>query len=278
VSRRPVPAADLGPRVTEHGGAGNVDWCLLVDQARPGWENMAIDSALLDLAEADGSAFLRLYSWAPHCLSFGRNEPAKRRYDGERITALGLDCVRRPTGGRAVWHARELTYAVAAPLSALGGLKQAYHTLHDMLARALSAFGTAPLLAPRAAPVAGLHSGPCFATPIGGEVLIDGLKVVGSAQLRQGDAFLQHGSVLLDDDQSLVRMLAGLSEAAAAEAPLSRLVGRAVTFAEVADAIAASARGILPGLGSGASLPPAARYRVSRHAERFRSAEWTWQR
>ena len=79
-------------------------WCLLIDEARPGWENMAIDSALLDLVDRSGGAFLRLYRWEPHCLSFGRHEPASRRYDRARIAELGLDCVRRPTGGRAVWR------------------------------------------------------------------------------------------------------------------------------------------------------------------------------
>lgn len=239
---------------------------------------MAIDSALLDLAEAHGSAFLRLYCWEPYCLSFGRHEPARRRYDGERIRALGLDCVRRPTGGRAVWHARELTYAVAAPLSTFGGLTHAYHALHDLLAGALRRLGAAPHLAPRSSPTAGVHSGPCFAAPVGGEVLIDGLKVVGSAQLRQGQAFLQHGSVLLDDDQSLLRELAGLTEVDAAEAPLSRLVGRGVTFTEAAGAIAATARDTLPGLGDATPLPDAAMTGITRHAERFRSPEWTWQR
>ena len=258
--------------------SGAMRWSLLVDDARPGWENMALDSALLDLADTDGSAFFRLYRWEPYCLSFGRHEPARRRYDGERIRALGLDCVRRPTGGRAVWHARELTYAVAAPLSAFGGLAQAYHALHGLLARALRTLGAAPLLAPRSSPTPGVHSGPCFAAPVGGEVLIDGRKVVGSAQLRQGDAFLQHGSVLLDDDQSLVRELAGFTQEGAAEAPLSRLIGRGVSFEEAAGAIAASAREALPEMEEATSLPDTVRVGIARHAERFRSAEWTWQR
>jgi len=251
---------------------------LLVDDARPGWENMAIDSALLDLADRNGSAFFRLYRWKPYCLSFGRHEPARRRYDVDRIAALGLDCVRRPTGGRAVWHARELTYAVAAPLSAFGGLTQAYHTLHGLLADALRTLGAAPFLAPRSSPTPGVQSGPCFAAPVGGEVLIDGLKVVGSAQLRQGDAFLQHGSVLLDDDQSLVRGLAGFTQEGAAEAPLSRLVGRDVSFEETAAAIAAAAWEAFPVVEEATSLPEAARQGMTRHAERFRSPEWTWQR
>lgn len=239
---------------------------------------MAIDAALLDLADASGSAFFRLYRWDPHCLSFGRHEPARLRYDKARIGTLGLDCVRRPTGGRAVWHARELTYAVAAPLSAFGGLRQAYGTLHRLLASALAALGAAPRLAPRASPVGGVGTGPCFASPVGGEVLIDGHKVVGSAQLRQGEAFLQHGSLLLDDDQGLVRDLAGFSENGAAEAPLSRLVGRTVSFGEAAAAIAAVARATLPDLEESGQLPDAVHAGVSRHAERYRSADWTWER
>src|SRR3954451_6426058 len=89
---------------------GVVEWFLWVDETpRPGWANMAIDEALLDRAEqVGGESWLRLYTWKPHCLSFGRHEPAARRYDVDRVTALGIDTVRRPTGGRAVWHSREL--------------------------------------------------------------------------------------------------------------------------------------------------------------------------
>jgi lipoate-protein ligase A len=91
-----------------------------MDEPRRGADNMARDQALLDLAESDNVSVLRLYRWNPHCLSFGRNEPALRRYDREKIHTRGIDCVRRPTGGRAVWHARELTYAVVSPLRLFG--------------------------------------------------------------------------------------------------------------------------------------------------------------
>jgi lipoate-protein ligase A len=108
-------------------------WHLWLDQTpRPGWANMAIDQALLDRAERQGESWLRLYRWAPHCLSFGRHEPATRRYDPDRIAELGLDTVRRPTGGRAVWHAQELTYAVAAPSARFGSLPAAYLEIHGI--------------------------------------------------------------------------------------------------------------------------------------------------
>ncbi len=253
-------------------------WSLLVDTPRPGWENMAIDSALLDLADQEGAAFLRLYQWQPHCLSFGRHEPARRRYDVERIRSLQLDCVRRPSGGRAVWHARELTYAVAAPLTAFGGLKQAYLAIHTMFAAALTALGASPTLAPPEAPVQGVGVGPCFAAPVGGEVLLGGHKVLGSAQLRQREAFLQHGSLLLEDDQSLVRDLAGLSPAAASETSLAKVLGRPVTFSEAARSVATAADALLQEPRWLAGLPESVETAAHRHQQRFRSDSWTWER
>ena len=239
---------------------------------------MAIDAAMLDRSASAGSAFLRLYRWEPYCLSFGRHEPATRRYDRARIREAGLDCVRRPTGGRAVWHARELTYAVAAPLAAFGGLRQAYGAVHGMLAAALRAIGARPTLAGAHPRAVGPGEGPCFASPVGGEVLIDGKKVVGSAQLRQGDAFLQHGSLLLEDDQSLVRSLAGLPDEGSQDAPLSRLLGRRIEFEEAAAAIAQCADLVLGPMTRPEAVPAIILAGAQGHAERFRSEAWTWQR
>ncbi len=116
------------------------EWRLWIDRTpRPGWANMAIDQTLLERASA-GERWLRLYGWEPSCLSFGRHEPAARRYDAGRIAALGMDVVRRPTGGRAVWHARELTYTVACP-GGLGSLRESYLEIHAMLRDALHSLG-----------------------------------------------------------------------------------------------------------------------------------------
>lgn len=253
-------------------------WTLLLDSPRPGWENMAIDSALLDLADGAGAAYLRLYQWEPHCLSFGRHEPARRRYDVERIRTQGLACVRRPTGGRAVWHARELTYAVTAPVAAFGGLREAYGAIHAMFATALRALGASPSLATRHAPVPGVGSGPCFAAPVGGEVLLGGRKVLGSAQLRQREAFLQHGSLLLEDDQSLVRSLAGLPHAGATEIALSEAIGRPVSFAEAARSIGDVFDELFQAPRRLRELPASVAAAAACHADRFRSPVWTWER
>jgi lipoyl(octanoyl) transferase len=240
---------------------------------RPGWQNMAIDQALLDLAEEEGMATLRLYRWDPFCLSFGRHEPARRRYSRERVEALGLDSVRRPTGGRAVWHARELTYAVAAPLAG-ATIRDTYLQLHATLLTAIRALGAEASLAGPPARTPGPADGACFDAAVGGEILVNGRKVAGSAQVRQGRAFLQHGAVLLEDDQRMVRDLAGLRGDAAPDVPLARALGRQVSFEE-------AARQVVRAFDADRRAPldpdPVLR-RADRHGLRFASPEWTWDR
>jgi lipoyl(octanoyl) transferase len=227
-----------------------IAWKLLLDpHGRPGAENMAVDEALLAEAGRTGSAFLRLYRFDPPCLSFGRNEPATVRYDREAIARAGLDVVRRPTGGRAVWHAHEVTYAVAAPIAAFGrgSLRDSYIAIHSRLAAALRALGVPATLASdrmTVGPSDGWTAGPCFATSVGGEILAGGRKLVGSAQVRRGNAFLQHGSILLAGSQDVITEVSRqtavarlTSHVARAATTLSAVLNRAVTWEEVAQAI-----------------------------------------
>jgi len=248
---------------------------LILDSVpRDGAHQMATDLALMHRATAERSIYLRLYRWEPHCLSFGAHEPALRRYDRAAIDRLGIDTVRRPTGGRAVWHARELTYAVTAADGAYGTLRHAYLRIHEALARAVAALGAAPVLAPPTA-TAALGSGACFASAAGGEVTVDGAKVIGSAQLRSGGGMLQHGSLLLEDDQHLVQQLSG--GAPDGGAPLARLLGRVITWEEAAEAVIAHAA---PHLAADWTLADATPSDLDITAElaRFRDPLWTWRR
>lgn len=243
---------------------------------RPGWLNMAIDRALLERAKA-GEWWLRLYAWSPSCLSFGRHEPAARRYDRDRIAALGLDVVRRPTGGRAVWHAGELTYAVAAPATAFGTLPEAYGEIHRVIRDAIRWLGIPAELAPaRGAPLRP-DAGACFAASAGGEVMVGDHKVAGSAQLREDGALLQHGSILLTGDQAMVTRLTLGAAPADRSASLARLLGRPVGWEAAAEAVtrAASARWGPPRQPVNGSTNMVERARTG--ADRFRSPEWTWQ-
>lgn len=192
---------------------------LVEPRGASGATNMAADVALLAEAARRGAAFLRLYRWDPPCLSLGRNDPTP---DGPRT-------VRRPTGGRAVWHEHEVTYAVAAPIAAFGRLRDAYRAIHERLAAGLRSLGADVTLAADR-PTVRLSDRPpsCFATTAGGEILVRGRKLVGSAQVRRGEAFLQHGSILLDGPET---------ENATS---LRHTLGRAVSFEEVTEAIVAA--------------------------------------
>ena len=269
------------------GGNSVPTWNLWIDEVpRPGWTSMSIDMALLDRAEQEGEGWLRLYRWDPHCLSFGRHEPASRRYDTDRIRALGLDTVRRPTGGRTVWHATELTYAVASPCASFGTLSSAYSAyleIHRLIRDALVDLGFEATLAPRTR-VAGLDAGACFAQPVGGEVMLNGRKAVGSAQLRRGGAFLQHGSILIRDDQSLVsRLMRTTDQAESLEswAQIELLVdhrGRRLPATHVAAALARSAARRWPGAWEQVTDPDAMLSAASTYYPQFRASSWTWAR
>jgi lipoate-protein ligase A len=252
-------------------------WALWQDLVpRSGALNMAIDQALLERAASAGERWLRLYTWWPHCLSFGRHERAGRRYDRARIADAGIDVVRRPTGGRAVWHGRELTYAVALPERALGGLRAAYLEIHRMVLAALRGLGAEVTLA-EAGRVPRLGAGACFAQPVGGEIVTRGRKVVGSAQVRAGGGLLQHGSILLEDDQQLVCGLSlGDAPADGAE-PLGRALGRPVGPREVAEAVSRSAAERWEGAWISAAAAPEVLAQAGAHLPRYRSEAWTWQ-
>jgi lipoate-protein ligase A len=210
------------------GWADGRSWNLIADPVgRLGEENMATDAALLDEVARDGRGYLRFYRWDPPTLSIGRNQPN---------TFAGVPLVRRPTGGQAVWHDREVTYAVIAPIAWFGSLRKAYCEIHTRLARALQELGVEAILAPAHPPIRpSAHPPSCFAAPVGGEILVNGRKLVGSAQVRRGDAFLQHGSILLDGSQQRV-------SAETRETTLRAVLGRAVTFDEVTAAIVANWR------------------------------------
>ena len=252
-----------------------LEWQLTREPAgRSGAANMTIDASLLAEAAHTGRAFLRLYRFDPPCLSLGRNEPAAARYDRPTLARLRLDVVRRPTGGRAVWHEHEVTYAVAAPIATFGGLRGAYHAIHARLAAALHTLGVAATLAPdRLTARPPDRRGSCFAAPVGGEVLVGRRKLVGSAQVCEGRAFLQHGSILLAGSQEVVRLVSREPGAGSRETTLAAALGRPVSFDEVADAVIEAfgdvgAQHAAPRPSDGPTVRPSV----------FQDPAWTWRR
>jgi len=157
---------------------------------------MAVDQALA-LHRRPGEGVLRFYRWTRPTLSFGRHQKPASRYDPMALAALGVDAVRRPTGGREVLHDRELTYAVVAPASGPGSLRALYTEINQALVKGLAVFGVPARMVAAGRPVPSPDAGACFADPAPGEVMLEGRKLVGSAQVRMGSTLLQHGSILL---------------------------------------------------------------------------------
>jgi lipoate-protein ligase A len=235
---------------------------------------MARDHALAS-ALPRGEAVLRLYRWDVPTLSLGRNEPAVGRVDPERAARLGVAIVRRPSGGRAVLHWRELTYAAVLPASAIKP-RDAYRWINSRLAAALASLGVRAEIAAASPHGSGPRpdAGPCFQGAAEGEVEVGGRKLVGSAQVRvrgtNGDVLLQHGSILIDDDQWLLREL-GITGEVGEPATLRRLLPHPPGPGELEAAVVAAFRACKEPAGSASPLE-------GELEQRYRSEVWTWRR
>lgn len=240
---------------------------------------MALDHALAEaVATGHADAVVRFYAWSPHTISFGRHEPTAGRYDLEAARTEGLGFVRRPTGGRAVLHADEVTYAVMVPLRALGGARSAYQRIHAGLVEGLRRLGVRAELAAGGVVLAP-DAGPCFRAPAPGEVVAGGRKLVGSAQVRIGRAILQHGSVILGGDQGALARLTGEVDDTSPPASVCAELGRRVHPPEVHDALAEGLRLAVGGRwDEGDYSPPEIRRADELEDERYARDGWTWRR
>jgi lipoate-protein ligase A len=224
---------------------------LLMDGPAPGAENMLRDRALLEAcAHGEIAGAIRLYGFTPACLSLGRMQPMTD-VDLDACARDGVDVVRRPSGGRAVLHDQEVTYSVVCRSTdpVFGGrVLDSCARIHTAVAAGLSALGVPT--APRALPadlrrdsreIAAFAD--CFARPAAHELLdMRGRKLVGSAQARRGGALLQHGSVLLAPPRAAPYLRS--NDATPAEGTGVRiLLGRDVSFDELAEALATGFRG-----------------------------------
>ncbi|MBB4639357.1 lipoate--protein ligase family protein [Longimicrobium terrae] len=256
-------------------------WRLLNTAPAPGAWNMAVDEALADAVRAGGPPTLRLYRWNPACLSLGRNQPGDG-YDRDQIRRRGLDVVRRPTGGRAVLHARELTYSVAVRDNVLGSPRHAYAAVNRALVAGLRALGVDAHLQPAGGGRAPLPSlAPCFEQPVEGEVVAGGRKLVGSAQRRERGVILQHGSLILHDDQALLAELMHPGAALPAASPpaaLAELMGTVPDWRDLSNAIAGGWRESVGGELVEDTLSAEDEERAAGHRARYEDPAWTWHR
>lgn len=209
-------------------------WRLLNTVESNGAMNMAIDEAILR-GVADGSSppTLRFFAWQPACLSLGQAQSSDD-VDFDACASLGVDVVRRPTGGRAILHTDELTYSVTASADdphVNGGIVESYRRLSDGLLAGLQRLGL-PVQQVERPDVRDSDQGPvCFESPSNYEIVFDGHKLIGSAQVRKSGVVLQHGSLPLVGD------IARICEVLRAKPDPEHVRSRAITVERVLDRI-----------------------------------------
>ena len=223
-------------------------WRLILDPPQDGFYNMARDEALLECCRRGGACpgtfpVLRIYGWTVPTLSLGRFQDALQAADQGFCRDRGIPIVRRPTGGAAVLHDREVTYSLVGPTGAPpfgGAILESYRRIATGIAAGFVMLGLAPDAGSQArsgGPVA--SPAQCFARVSSFEITFAGRKVVGSAQVRRKGAALQHGSILLDANARLFdEATGGQRQERRGWTTLKELLGRRPDFEEVALALA----------------------------------------
>lgn len=207
-------------------------WRLLPLGALDGCENMAVDEAVFrEAILTGGPPTLRLYTWRSPVVTIGYGQDIDRDVNRMFCREQNIPIVRRPTGGKAVYHDADLTYALVAPQSwppFTADVVTTYRVIADCLIGGLEKIGITAHLAERQH---SSHNEPlrscCFAVPFRNELLVHGAKICGSAQLRAQGCFLQHGSILIDFDPSMTMRV--LSKSTTDEREWIDYLDRAVT-------------------------------------------------
>ena len=260
-------------------------WRLLLSPAATGADNMALDEALMSHVARTGQWIFRVYSWTSPTLSLGRNQIALGAYDRGRLAERGIDVVRRPTGGRAILHDREVTYSVAGPVVDAGDLAESYARINRLLIAALRRLGLDAEVVDRTDPslkTAELERRgplPCFHHPSAGEITLQGRKLVGSAQWRSSDALLQHGSILVDDDQvQLASFATVMSGDIPKPATLRDALQRVPSESEVAQTLFDAVRELEDPSACQLELDQELLDRAKLLRQQYLDDSWTWRR
>ncbi len=176
-------------------------WMLVDTGFGTGAFNMAFDEQLTAaVAAGERPTTLRFFQWRPFCISLGRHQRLDD-VNADRCRQEGIDVVYRPTGGRAILHAEELTYSVAFRDDIEGSVEETYYRISTALALGLQSLGVPAELSGDRPDLKSWYLQPssasCFASSVRHEVQVAGRKIIGSAQKRYSGATLQHGSILI---------------------------------------------------------------------------------
>jgi len=198
----------------------NAKWRLLFSKPENGAENMAVDEALFTLGEKSGyDGTLRIYFWEPACISLGYFQEKDKTLNLPECEARGIDITKRITGGGAIYHHAEITYSITTTLPSPvvpANVDESYRFLEEFIIKGINKFGAGVSYRGNAKPMA--KDFYCFVRPSKYDVVKEGKKIVGSAQRRSKNLFLQHGSILLNLDEidtmfSVLKLDCGIEQA-----------------------------------------------------------------
>jgi lipoate-protein ligase A len=219
-------------------------WCLIVERIpQNGAWNMAVDDFMFRSLGDKPATFLRFYQWEKPTVSLGYSQHAGKAVDLEFCRKNGIDIVRRMTGGKMVLHHQEVTYCICSSDVGIFSptLVQSYRAISEALMRGLMRMGIRCTLAGETPSFYARGSLPCFSHPARNEIEVDGKKIVGSAQKRTKDRFIQHGSIPLIKNEGLLKAVSQIDrfQSTVRMTSLSELRGEEVSFSDVVDHLAA---------------------------------------
>src|SRR3990172_8328587 len=229
-------------------------WRLIRDGFNDGYYNMAVDEAIADAVEKGVSPpTLRLYGWKSPTLSIGYSQSLENKIDTEYCRKNKIGIVLRPTGGRAVLHDKEVTYSLISPKNNPlfpDNISGTYRVISETLLNGLSFLEIDAILSPKSQipnPKSQIPNPSCFATTSQYEITVDGKKLIGSAQRRFKNSFLQHGSIPLENHHDKLAHCLGFQEEYKSKKfvklikeksiSLNELNGKVFSFDELADAL-----------------------------------------
>ena len=182
-------------------------WRFIEDYAQSGSFNMAADQVLLQQIKRGNTPTLRLYTWNQLTLSIGKNQRLDQIETGW-CHENGVALVRRSTGGQAVLHGGDITYSLVGDVQSSrfsGGILHIYQTISQSFVHFFQKLGLSPQLQSHSRRQRAAQASPvCFVVPSAFEILINGRKIIGSAQRQTSTAFLQHGTLPLTDQVPLL--------------------------------------------------------------------------
>jgi len=215
------------------------DWRLIISPEISGFENMQTDIKMFEDHE-NGliSSTLRIYSWQPKCISLGYSQKIEEEIDADKASQLGWDVVKRPTGGGIVFHNEaEITYSLVTVIDNQilpKGLVLSYIRISEAIVVGLNKIGINSSIARirRSS-----RDNLCFSYPAEYEIVVEGKKIVGSAQKRGKRTLLQQGSIFVceieDEVFSVLKQPFERPNAVSVE----EVLGREVMFEELCDAL-----------------------------------------